>query len=280
MLFDATRAGHVASAPNGARVAHCVGLERLSTTFRKRLEQRKGRRFGNAESMAFCIDVAEAQMHLLEHGVQHRAINLDTVMWEPSGRPSIGRAVLSRFEHALVLPERRQAQLRREGSFRLNAMNYYRRAFNSVSSIGLGLRGGKGGPQQALAPEVLDAWHRCESRYDLPIPYGAQPEWELGIFMYRLLVGQHPFGEYPHQVYNAAKDEMVPVRMGHCAEALVAETTGSDPRRHRLYHEEELAHFHPVFARVIRGLLTVDPRFRMRLERAVALLRSAVLAGT
>jgi len=89
--------GETGPGPLVPRKAHLTGVELLGMPLCDRMKQLRGS-VGNTVLISWSLGMAEALLHLLHHGVVHRDLKLDTVMWDRTGGPEgIGRLVLIDF---------------------------------------------------------------------------------------------------------------------------------------------------------------------------------------
>ena len=279
--------GPVALVP---RKAQLVCTELLRMTLGDKLE-RMGGTVGDDVLVPWSRDIAEGVLHLLRHGVVHRDLKLDNVMWDRAGGPEgIGRVVLIDFGCSLRVdvdatagavasaaaadPSASSGTAAAGGGGRTarsdddvvasieaaacRALDMMR--FSFLNSGGDGI----GGNQQHLAPEVLDAWYRATAgERTCIVPYGKQASWALGVLLFEMASGgQHPVGEgYPGEFLDGTR----------VVSGGVGAAVGSMDMLGRV---SEVLRGRPSWYReVVVGLLRVDAESRMMVGEAARWLR-------
>jgi hypothetical protein len=107
-----------------------------------------------------------------------------------------------------------------------------------------------GGNIQQLAPEVVNSFRAARYRKEGVLSYAGQPAWELGTALFRLVVGQDPWPDYPDAY-----------------EHLGAVMTNSETLRAWLPVE-----YPPELSELIVTLLNFDPVKRPSVQQALDML--------
>lgn len=118
--------------------------------------------------LRLCADIVRGVRFLWQQRVVHRDLKLDNIL--VSNGPEF-KCKLCDFGMALRVDEKGRG-LAGNGSDRA------------------------GGNTAHLAPDVLNAC-RDNKNSAVGLDYSGQPAWELGVLMFEIVTGEHPFGDYP-----------------------------------------------------------------------------------
>ena len=152
------------------RKAQMVGMELLQRRMCDHLEYLEYDEPGSMPGdvlVQLSSDIAEGVHHLLQHGVVHRDLKLDNVMWDSKGGPEgVGRAVLVNLGCSLRVHLDGAAVSAADPAAAVSTASGSGTSQAEEALDGVMYRylkdggDGLGGNQAHLAPEVLDGWNR------------------------------------------------------------------------------------------------------------------------
>ena len=197
-------------------------MELLPCTLEAHLKAR-GAELSPKEIISISLQVAAALMHLFDHGVVHGDLKLSNIMVEPVASDAGagvergcdgddggggGEATVSAASIPVAVGTAVRTVLvgfgcavsRGAGPADMDD------EMRILATVGTSFRLGN---QTHLAPEVLDALVRKghlprHSTEEIVIPLAAQPSFALGVLLFEISAGEHPFPGYPNVVGEMA----------------------------------------------------------------------------
>ena len=106
-----------------------------------------------------CYEISCGVLHLWNHGYVHRDLKLNNILIDDDGH-----VVITDFGFAIKIGSNGKAYVDRPG-----------------------------GNPAYLAPELL-----ANTNYPKEIDYSKQPSFALGVLFHEIIMGEHPFGNYPN----------------------------------------------------------------------------------